>query len=83
MGSTPSPELVGITIANIILITITIVIILTAITYFNYKYTEIMYNNIRLGHIYIFDAFTKYKQSITVAVISLFIVLFVFRVTVS
>jgi hypothetical protein len=40
-----------------------------------------MYSNIRLGHVYMFDAFTKYKQSIMVAVISLFIVLFAFRVT--
>jgi hypothetical protein len=81
MGSTPSPELVTQTIVSIMLITITLAIVLAAITYFNYKYTEIMYSNIRLGHVYMFDAFTKYKQSIMVAVISLFIVLFAFRVT--
>ena len=78
MGSTASPELISKTIAWIMLITITAIVFITAITIFNNKYKESMYN-IRLGNIYIFDAFTKYKQTIMASLILLFIVLFTFR----
>ena len=81
MGSSPSPELVGKTVAWIMIITITSVMFITAITFFNYKYTEIMFNNIRLGNIYIFDAITKYKQVVMYSLSLLFLVVFIFRVS--
>jgi len=79
MGSTASPELISRTITWIMMITITAIVFITAITIFNNKYKESIYNNIRLGNIYIFDAFTKYKQTAMASLILLFIVLFTFR----
>jgi hypothetical protein len=78
MAPTASPQLVGQTLLWIMLTAVTCIIILTAIAYFSYKHTEIFYNNVRLGHVYLFDAMTKYKKTIVYALMFL-----LFIVTVS
>jgi hypothetical protein len=77
MGSTISSESASRTILWIMLIAISCIIIITAIAYFSYKHTENFYNNIRLGHVYVFDAMTKYKKTITYALSILFIIVII------
>ena len=64
MKNTPSPQLVAQTLLWIMIVAVTAVIVLTAIAFFNYTHNETFYNNIRLGHVYVFDAMSKYKKTI-------------------
>lgn len=77
MGSTLSSESASQTLLWIMLTAISCIIIITAIAYFSYKHTENFYNNIRLGHVYVFDAMSKYKQTIMYALIILCIIVIV------
>ena len=77
MGSSPSPQLVGQTVLWIVFTALTCVVILTSIAYFSYKHTEIFYNNVRLGHVYLFDAMTKYKKTLVYGLIFLLIIVIV------
>jgi hypothetical protein len=75
MGATPSPELVGKTIMWFMMIPLTTIVVLTAIAYFSYKHNEEFYGNVRLGHVYVFDALSKYKKTILYAMVFLSLVI--------
>jgi len=78
MGHNPSPQLVAQTLLWIMIIAVTSVIVLTAIAFFSYKHNETFYNNIRFGHVYVFDAMSKYKKTI---IYSLAFLLFIVTVS--
>lgn len=77
MGSTLSTESASRTLLWIMLTAISCIIIITAIAYFSYKHTENFYNSIRLGHVYVFDAMSKYKKTIMYTLVILSIIVIV------
>lgn len=80
MPATPSPELVGTTIMWFMFIPLTAIVVLTAIAYFSYKHKENFYSNINLGHVYIFDAISKYKSTIMYSLLFLLIVVIALQI---